>query len=851
MDNALESLRKYGRPAVPPDFGESLGEHVRPLLKRRRRRVVARRAAASACAALCLLLLYVAKASLLALLPTPTLLRLAEFGSPFEPELSSDAMPVSFPRLIEEADLFVYGRLEDVSFDKRDLAQRVTLISCPSSETIRATVRMNVLKSHPPLDAETLTFATGIDLSRQDFWTPGTEYLVALRWLKGAYHTLFIWPQGIYPVDAQTGRLGDIPDLGRGLTVEEAWEFILDAYGRLHGTAGEDAGVAEKWRDLLHDGGLPQSQAAIAFFSTLPNPPVTSEELIDAMQRHYPPEDERRDYGYREFLEAALSMLERIADEHAVDEIYDFFLQDMALRHSAFDDPRLLRAVLRLVLKHPGPVRRARLVQLLTTDEEIQYNERSWGRMELLRNKHDAFDEMVKVAGKDIDQLFLDMIHDPQAFGFTSIYDLASIWRAMAQRGMKALRPELERILADPEHAGLAIDVPAEPEEVARVANEILRDLLSNLPSGEVPLKTLLDRYDAGDSQAIHLIRKRFPADGRAYIPWLQKARMADVADLIAHRAPDPCFIPLLEQALDANEPPPTRHDGLPDFGFAAVNTPMLLYALHACGARQEAVDRTVALLQTPPISEVPISAPKERHLWNYAQVRLRTELLKIAAFFGDSSAFPAVEHYLEENVLEAYYDLPTTSSVGEEENMPVNKLHRMAVLAVARLGGEAAAPILRKQYQTEHPYIQFCAALGLLYLGDESVRDELKSLYPTNAPWEWTPRPNTVHTAALLRSPAIDALYIERLRNGMKQPDGYLVVNSGLAQERPREVLPLLVDALSGRYRDEAVQALRHVTGQSFGFDAREIAALQGEAIAEWRRYVEELPADEEKMPN
>ncbi|MCC6490059.1 MAG: hypothetical protein IT364_21410 [Candidatus Hydrogenedentes bacterium] len=358
--------------------------------------------------------------------------------------------------------------------------------------------------------------------------------------------------------------------------------------------------------------------------------------------------------------------------------------------------------------------------------------------------------------------------------------------------------------------------------------------------------------YDAGDKEVLHLIRKRFPADGNAYIPWLNTAPIREVADIIAHNAPDPSFVPPLTAALDEPVKSPLTPKGTPLHWQDFNERTTMLFALYQCGAREDAVKRVVALLETFP-SDGTLGSGDEQSRWSLPHFRWRIELLKLAAYFADEAAYPVVASYLDGKSLEMYYGMPPTSGEFQGASNDATRLHAVAIVAAATTGREQAIPLLQQQFEGERKRVAVVAAMALLYLGDHRGEETLRAwangdggfrMTRVSVTGEWEDWPRTVSMESLLRSPEIDALYLDALRSGKHQFLPQSIVKSGIANDRKSDVLPILVDLLSNRdqlLRGDANEALRRLTGQDFGYNGREVVAHQQDAIAKWRAYVEE----------
>ncbi len=163
---------------------------------------------------------------------------------------------------------------------------------------------------------------------------------------------------------------------------------------------------------------------------------------------------------------------------------------------------------------------------------------------------------------------------------------------------------------------------------------------------------------------------------------------------------------------------------------------------------------------------------------------------------------------------------------------------------------------------------------MSLRYLGDDSGHDLLehfinhteRSVPEIKEHWSmyWrnmdTSRGRPFHEALLyLRSSQTEELFLERLRNGVREADMWALA---IARAREREVLPILVDhlnsgngvtrdAANGVSRDAAHEMLKRLTGQDFGYGWKPswgypLDGEQIEAVEAWRDYVDEYLAQD-----
>jgi hypothetical protein len=314
--------------------------------------------------------------------------------------------------------------------------------------------------------------------------------------------------------------------------------------------------------------------------------------------------------------------------------------------------------------------------------------------------------------------------------------------------------------------------------------------------------------------RAVLEVIKSHPEENE-FIPFLAEilTRHSQVPRLIAAQMPEPCFVPALTKAIE------NSYSG------------DLVWALYACGREDEAVgiasEHVRDYLNDPNTKE--LSPAQHYSMWR--TIRL----------LGTSDS-------------EATSDLLEALTYGDAfRGTQGNRLQAAAIMAFARVGGDRAIEQLRELYATDDYYVRTAAAVSLYYLGDDSGYDLLEHfinhtertvpeiekhwhIYMLNLDRSLG-RP--FHEALLyLRSPRIEELFLERLRNGVRKADMQVLT---IARARQREVLPILVEHLNSRNRvtrDEANKMLKRLTGQDFGYSPWRypLADKQIEAVERWR---------------
>jgi hypothetical protein len=220
----------------------------------------------------------------------------------------------------------------------------------------------------------------------------------------------------------------------------------------------------------------------------------------------------------------------------------------------------------------------------------------------------------------------------------------------------------------------------------------------------------------------------------------------------------------------------------------------------------------------------------------------------------ADTTLIPTVEYFTREDVFQAFR---------QESPRGADELRQSAVLALARLAGDAAIPRLKELYESGDIYVQVFAAVSLYYLGDDTGSDLLehfrnhteRSIPEIEMEWDPWKKCGEIffqYPLMYLRSPRTEELLFERLRDLRHGFDtnyrggdyGY-----GRASLKPhqQQVLPILVEQLDSEDREVrncANRLLEELTGRDFGFRKDRFAGQQDHIIERWRDYVDDYLA-------
>lgn len=337
------------------------------------------------------------------------------------------------------------------------------------------------------------------------------------------------------------------------------------------------------------------------------------------------------------------------------------------------------------------------------------------------------------------------------------------------------------------------------------------------------------DPTESNLNRVFNTMRDYLRHEDKEFIPFLQEHVTSHWAGpSLITRLADPVFIPVLHECLQKEV------------------TGDLLEALFICGEYLEAIDTGMNDLL----------APIEAENWNQfnKELRRRAPIIKFLGTCGDITALPAIEYYLDEELLDSLYQ--TKDLLGGYHPFSINHLQQNAVLALALLEGESAIPKLKKIYQSDDIHIRILAAISLYYLGDYTgyelldyfVTNTHRSLPEIEIRWHYDLAGGVFQSAmSYLESPQMDALMLERMRHGLEPGDRGYICSSSFVDKYEAQILRILVDQLSSKdrvTREAAYRMLKEVTGMDFPFNPSQFSGQQDKEIEAWRYYVEQYLA-------
>lgn len=333
-----------------------------------------------------------------------------------------------------------------------------------------------------------------------------------------------------------------------------------------------------------------------------------------------------------------------------------------------------------------------------------------------------------------------------------------------------------------------------------------------------------LDKSESNLNRAVNTMSDHLTSEDKEFIPFLQEHAASHwIAPSLIARLGDASFVPVLLECLEKEI------------------SGSLLEALYACGERKTAIE----------IGIDELLAPVNATDWEQfdKELRRRSPIISFLGTCGDISALPAIEYYLDEDVIESLYQ--TNADLNGGYGFHVAQLRESAVPAFARLGGKSSIPKLKELYQFDDIHVKILAGLSLYYLGDDTGYDLLahfvnntqRSVPDIELRWHWDLASGAFQQAIkYLHSPRTDALMLEKMRHGLNHDTQYVCTGS-FFEKYKSEVLGILVDQLSSKDREtrkEANSILQKLTGQDFGFQPSRFSGQQEEAIAKWQKYIE-----------
>jgi hypothetical protein len=575
-----------------------------------------------------------------------------------------------------------------------------------------------------------------------------------------------------------------------------------------------DPEAVERHREALKHGTFDEAEQALELLAMYTEGAIGEAHLVDAIEAQHaalladnpvtiddrhpawrlPPE---RAAAFRRFALHALELLIPLASEDTAKSVIDLYLRDMAASNAcAFDQYEFESLILRLAVKHPGPDRCRRLHELLGRRFDYMGTYGRYGGVTVMRPSYSLMRILAETPGEDIDAVIEEVLEG------TSL--------DIVMKGRDELRQLRE---------GAVHQKTADPD--ARLKEDMLR-------------------YGRGDTWLLTNILLRVRPGDKSVIPFLLKAKPAEIADIIRWKVPDPAFAPMLREAVGDKSV-------LKNMGIALYP---VLSALRSCGEEQAALERARDLLSAP------IDAEDWRGFAEDASARCSALLFLGEA--GDPSDVALFKRYTEPVPVKANRRTLKTlyaKAAGDSRFFPppagydaVDKMYQTALLARTRIHDPSVVTELQALYTSEHIGWRITAATAFFYLGDdtgapmiESFRRHAEMADPALAAHFGTSGATgeLQKAIAYLRSPKTDALFLERLRHGLGNGDHDLVSDGAFLLEHAAEVIPLLKTYLDDRNmasRRDAKYCIERIAGINVPWDIAATASGNAESVARLR---------------
>jgi len=426
-----------------------------------------------------------------------------------------------------------------------------------------------------------------------------------------------------------------------------------------------------------------------------------------------------------------------------------------------------------------------------------------------------------------LDAWLWNIVRDPLAHGVETSRELNGVYRTMANRNADNFLPYSRGVVYGEIKPAVNIDGGLSIRRYARGTLAILKE---KVLERRERLLTWVQRLKNGDRTVLEKIYwEIIPADD-FLIPALSALssehwRAAEIME----RVPDPAFLTrLVEWARGPN----------PSY---------LLEAIVACGGQKEAIKIAKESLPRDP-RQIDVSPLRQFSL----------EASRIVLFLGKQEDPALADHFL------AYLDRETLgrfeySEMGPKaySEIPVPndfwQFRDAALIALARSGHVETIPRLKSAYETEYIRGKITASFALHSLGDDTgieivnaFREKRELSIPeVSEHWYLEVYSRNAFEMAVehLESRSVDEVYLARWKEGYELREWERAHRTGLIDRNRCEVYNILLSGIDEpNFRGIVVACLKSITGQDFGFSARDLFAHQQPAIQKWKEYVATL---------
>ncbi len=730
---------------------------------------------------------------------------------------------VPLAEITDQTDLWVRGNVVSVKSSPLTEDERYRF---GHQGTIEAKVVIAVTKSSRPILTPTVTihWASGDDFMH---WVvKDRECIAALsRQEDGTYRSLWaLCVYGWYQIDPESGTVPYVSSIGEHVSPETLWNLVCALEMGQNSPQGPNAFLTDAWRRRLNEGRLHDFIAAMLFFDAFPSVELSPADLLTAFERQFSAYEARLNYALQSHAEkqamqravpVLFSLFQRVGDESSLERIIAVCIRNFSAKESAFDDPMSAKGLVQVILAKGGEQRVGLVRDLLGKAYE-------WGREDgrvrgsrtPIRADYNVIEAIAEYPGEDTDGMLLDMLSHPVMYGITNSLPLAGVWTALAKRGNPEIETYLKEFLANPQTFNLGVRHHDSVDNSIIYAREALQAYARSLPHDQ-QMQELLQLYQQGDAGALNILFISITPKDTALIPVLASVPAQRLLEeqyglansfsiMAATKLPDPAFLPQLRTLAER-----AGHGG-------RVQTHPVLAALYACGDSEPARAKAVERLHEP--------VPRKDWRTIYDMITEKTGLVSFLGTLDDPALVNEIDPFIRADVLKDYRRklISAAAAEGKERyDFPVRELHKSAVLALARAGGDDAIARLRTIYEKDDIAARIAAAMGLYALGDETGK-ELVDLFINHqeftntkivARWRIDLFGDFHHAARYLEDPRTDEALLQRLSRGFSDSDGELTAYPEFVKAHAETLLPIFLENLSNKdvmSRHAAIQLLQ-----------------------------------------
>jgi hypothetical protein len=792
----------------------------------------------------------------------------------------------TFQEVVEESNLFVHARLIGCNLNVEDIIAALVEKEKFSGledymSKYKVTIQLYVIDILPKnilKKGRTITIPTVLYEDQLNAIKKNSDYYFAMVQNKGQEPKFLEFFSGVYPVDFN--KPANI----------ETWQFFKDAQDILLFGQTPKSETIDYWISKLNGDTF---ALALEYMDILPDDFIPSKSLMDALEQRYNDlllqtqksidkaladvNPDKRRFAYTEaarlsnsdmpFFNKVINLFLRSNDKDSIKRMLALFNEDIQLGNTSILWRRisernngLLPLIIKMIVASDDKNRSQLLLDTYEKFKNIPLAAQNnvSNNADMLRNifVHELYNEIIneteKMPVKEAGQLLESILKEPSKFDFPSDYSsddaqrLKRVWKILASGGDSGIRSYLEEIIEEPNFYSIGINpasyrdkstfsleqsafevLQSMPESVRPSHNELIRLLLmiyernkENESCRNFTVNTMGDILETGDTECIPILTQML----------LMNKPHWSLPVIIKQRTPDPAFVPAIRTVIEKN-------------AYDNTSQAYIVEALYACGQQEEAINEAVKVLDQP----------NREDDWSniFRDANRRAELL---LFLGTTQRKDLID-ILEPYTTNSYFD--TYKPVFDQYNLAycVSEIQQNAIMAMTRLGGKTVNTKLRDIYKsTGDIRIRIVSALALYYNGDKTgekllryfVEGTQKDIPEIEMRWFVDLNGGAAFQSVIksyLRNELTDTLWLEKLTYSLDRAD--TDIETDFYKEHKREILNKVVEHLNSKDREVrgiAIEMLRKVTGQNFGFDADRYAGQQDDIIQRWREYLNNI---------